>query len=211
MYNLSLFDEHFKSKLYEQIKEIEKDSFVEVVVIVRGSSEKYRDVSLWFGYGLQILTVGYMLFSPIVFSPYYICFMGLFSLIFGYLLVQLIHPLKRLLVGKRRMKRAVEIYSRAIFQKGGLYYTTHHNGLLIFVSLFEKEVVLLPDKGLIIKLPEHVWQDLEQEFRSIFSNENLITDALLEKLNDLHKTLSEYLPLKEKKVNEIPDNLEVQL
>ncbi len=205
------FNENFRSRLYEHIKEVEKVSSAEIVVIVRASSDKYRDVALWSGFVLQIMVAAFMLFSPIVFSPYTICASTLLSFLLGYLFVQVVYPLKRLLVPSHRKQRAVEIYARAVFQKGKIYYTRDHTGLLIFVSLFERMVYLVPDVGLQQAIPQHVWQQIQDSFSEIFNGDNFVTEALLSRINELKRILKDYLPVRSDDINEIPDDLKVDL
>ncbi len=211
MLNISLFDKSFKQRLYKEIADIEKQSLAEVVVIIRAKSANYHDVSLWFGFVLQVVVLLYLLFSPQVFNPYWICFAGVISFLFGFSIVELLPVLKRVLTKSKRKKHAVEVYARALFQKGAVYDTREHTGLLIFVSLLEQMVFLVPDKGLLLRIPEHIWEEISQEFNKIFKEEDLVTDALLSKLTYLKPLLAQYVPPVENDINEIPDDLEINL
>ncbi len=208
---LSDFNEQFRTRLYHQIQEIERQTLAEVVVIIRASSDKYRDVALWAGFGLEVVVAIFMLFSPIVFNPYVISITTLLSFLLGYLLVQTIPPLKRFLVPQARKRRALEVYARAIFQKGKIHYTREHTGLLVFISLFERMVYLVPDVGLTNAIPEHLWQEIEHKFNSIFNGDDFVTEALMRELTELKHVLSQYVPPVEDDINEIPDDLNVEL
>ncbi len=211
MLSISLFDESFKNRLRKEIQELEKNSRAEIVVIIRAKSGKYQDVSLWLGFGLEVIVLAYLLFSPTVFNAYWISFAGLISFLLGYLLSELIYPLKKLFISQKRMEHNVEVYARALFQKGAIYDTVDQTGLLVFVSLFEKMVYLVPDKGLIQRIPPHIWEDIRKDFNQIFSSGEIITDMLLGKLASLRDILTQYVPPVENDVNEIPDDLEVDL
>ncbi len=211
MAKINEFDSQFRLRLQQEIAEIEKNSAAEVVLIVRSRSDTYRDVSLWNGFVLQIIVVAFLLFSPIVFNPYWICFISLVSFLAGFFAVELIKPLKRKLIKNERMNKATEIYARAIFQKGQLYDTRDQTGLLIFVSLFEQKIRLIPDKGLITKMPVHIWQDLEDKFNSVFDENEMLTDAIIKKMSLLRSVLAQYVPPREDDINEIPDDLRIDL
>ncbi len=208
---LSDFNDQFRTRLYRQIQEIEKQTLAEVVVIIRASSGHYRDVALWSGFIFQILVTLFLLFSPFVFSPYTISFSSLLAFILGYLTVQAIPPLKRQLVSNKRKQKTVEIYARAIFQKGKIHYTREHTGLLIFISVFERKVFLVPDIGLTQAIPEHLWKDIEQKFNNIFNGDDFATEALMRELTELKMLLNKYVPPVEDDINEIPDDLKVDL
>lgn len=59
-----------------------------------------------------------------------------------------IAPLARLLLPRARRETEVLQTAQAMFLEGGLYRTRRRDGILILVSLFERQVVLLPDVGL---------------------------------------------------------------
>ncbi len=208
---LSDFNEQFRTRLYHQIQEIERQTLAEVVVIIRAQSDKYMDISLWAGFALQVFITLFMLFSPFIFNPYVISITSLLSFLLGYLLVQTTTPLKRILIRDSRKRKAVEIHARAIFQKGKIHYTREHTGLLIFVSVFERMVYLVPDVGLTTAIPEHIWQEIEQKFNNIFNGDDFVTEALLRELTGLKHLLNKYVPPVEDDINEIPDDLKVEL
>ena len=211
MLSISLFDETFKTRLRKEIQELEKNSRAEIVVIIRAKSGKYQDISLWIGFATEIVVLAYLLFSPTVFNAYWISFAGLVSFLLGYLLTELIYPFKKAFISRKRMEHNVEVYARALFQKGAIYDTVEQTGLLVFVSLFEQMVYFVPDKGLIQRIPPHIWEDIRKDFNEIFNRGEIITDMLLGKLASLRNILAQYVPPVENDVNEIPDDLEVDL
>jgi len=211
MTNISQFDENFRMRVAKEIREIEKNTQAEVVVIVRARSSTYYDVSLWAGFVFQLAVLSYLLFTPREYNPYWICFAGVVSFVFGFFFTELVAPFKRLLTPRKRRGKNVEIYARAIFQKAGICHTAEHTGLLIFVSLFERQVFLVPDKGLLLKIPEHLWQTMTEDFNSVFKSNEMITDALLSKLAGLRAILAQYVPPVQDDINELPDDLEADL
>jgi putative membrane protein len=58
-----------------------------------------------------------------------------------------IGPLARLLLPRTRRRTEVLQYAQALFLDAELYATRRRNGVLLLVSLFEREVVLLADRG----------------------------------------------------------------
>lgn len=204
------FNEEFKSKLYETIEDIENNSLVEIVAVVKAKSGNYRDVSLWFALVVMFLTSSFFMFSPIVFNPYFMYIFTFLAFIFAYLISELIKGLKRLFIKKSRLIRNTDIYTRAIFQKGGIRFTNEKIGVLIYVSLFERKVKILADRGAFTLVPNELWWQMKVDFNSIFKADN-VADAFIEELKKTKAIFSEFILPVENDINELPDDLEVEL
>ncbi len=61
-------------------------------------------------------------------------------------------PLARLFLSRARRQTEVLQYAQAMFLEAELDQTRRRDGVLLLVSLFEREVVLLPDRGIREKL-----------------------------------------------------------
>ncbi len=204
------FNQDFKAKLYETIEDIENNSLVEVVAVIKAKSGAYRDISLWFAAAFMFLTYSFFMFSPFEFGVYFIYFFSLFSFVVGYLLAELIKPLKKILTNKKRLIRNTDIYARAVFQKGGIRFTNEKIGVLIYVSLFEKRVKLIADRGAFTLVPNEFWSKFKKDFNSIFESDNA-ADAFIVELQKTKAIFAEYILPIENDINELPDDLEVDL
>jgi putative membrane protein len=65
----------------------------------------------------------------------------------GHLLASYVHPLRRLFVGEREIDQEVQKGAWHIFATAALRGTVAQTGLLIYVSLFERRVVILADRN----------------------------------------------------------------
>ena len=204
------FNEQFKTKLYETIKKIEDNSLVEIVVIIKPASGKYRDVPVWSGVFFSMFLYTFFMFSPYEFNVYLIYAFTVLGFFFAWLLVAATSFVQKFLIKKSRKLRNVEINARAIFQKGGIRFTKEHIGVLFYVSLLEKEVFILPDRGAEQALPVEEWQNMKIDFRRIFETSNP-ADALIEKLDSWQPVFAKYIPPVENDINELPDDLTVDL
>jgi putative membrane protein len=204
------FNDAFKSRLYKSIEEIEKNSLVEIVTVIRANSGMYRDASLWFAAAFMFLCSIFFMFSPFVFDVYLIWISTFIAFIIGWLCAELIKPVKRLFIGKTRMKKNTEIYGRAVFQKGGIGHTEKMIGVLIYVSVFEKQVEIIPDRGAFTLIPAEVWEKMKTDFQTIFQQKDT-GDALISMLDSTKPVFSQYILPIENDINELPDNLEVEL
>lgn len=204
------FNENFKSNLYKTIEDIENNSLVEVVSIIKSKSGNYRDVSLWIASVAMFLTASWLMFSKFEVNVYYIYLITIVSFVIFYLLAELIKPLMRIFVNKKRMKRNVEIHGRAIFQKGGIRFTNAGIGVLFYMSLFEKQVFIIPDRGALTAVPDEEWQKIKSDFQNIFK-ENDIPEAFIRELKKCKEIFAKYILPVENDINELPDDLEVEL
>jgi putative membrane protein len=204
------FNDAFKSKLYNTIEDIEKNSMVEIVTVIKANSGKYRDVSLWFSVAFMFLCSVFLMFSHFEFNVYVIWMTTFVAFIIGFLCIELIKPFKRLFIGKKRMHKITDIYARAVFQKGGIRFTEKRIGVLFYVSLFEKRVEILPDRGAFTALPGEMWTLFENNFQTVFQFKD-VADALIKELQKTKPVFAQYILPIENDINELPDNLEVDI
>lgn len=203
-------NQEFKTKLYKTIKEIEDNSLVEVVAIIKTQSGAYKDISYGVGAVVLFLAYTYFMFAPAVFDVYLIYFMTIASFFLGFSIIEFILPLKRLLTSEKRKNKQVELYARAIFQKAGIRHTSEKIGILIYVSLFEKKTTIIADSGAEEALPSEEWKTLRTNFQGIFGTQDVLA-ALIKQLKISKETFSEYIPSVEDNVNELPDNMDVEI
>jgi putative membrane protein len=204
------FTPDFQTALWDTIAQLERQSVIEVVVVIKPRSDAYRDTPLWCGLALAWLTFTVMMFIPFVFGDYLLYVAPLLAFWIGFLLAVWIAPVQRLFIRRVRQQRSVEIMARAFFQKGGLRHTKTKIGTLIYCSILEKIVYVLPDRGAELAIPVTEWEQIRRGFQQIFQTKNP-ADALLTQLQACQPIFSQYLPPVPNDINELPDRLEVDL
>jgi putative membrane protein len=75
----------------------------------------------------------------------------------GALAGKFLTPLRRLLIGSHRMDAMVHRHAKEVFLDKKMFRTREHNGILIFVSLFEKRTVVIADAGIHGKVSQQDW------------------------------------------------------
>ena len=65
----------------------------------------------------------------------------------GSVLASYVHPLRRLFVGRHEIEEEVARSASHVFSVARLTSTRAHGGVLVYVSLFERRVVVLADSG----------------------------------------------------------------
>ena len=199
----------FQTRLWTAIKSIEQASQAEVIVVSRANSHAYPDIPLVWGIIAAWITHTYMMYAPDLFENWLIYYLPIFAFAFSYGFAHL--PwIKRLCSKQSTLQKNVEIMARAIFQKGGIYHTRAKTGMLIYCSILEQSVYLLPDRGIEMAIPHEEWQSLRQEFKLIFAGKKPM-DALLTALDKTRVLFGQYLPALADDINELPDVPDIDL
>ncbi|MCK5535455.1 MAG: hypothetical protein KAI79_01445, partial [Bacteroidales bacterium] len=102
------FNEDFKTKLYQIVEDIENNSLIEVVAVIKAQTRSYRDVSLLGGAVVLFLAYTYLMFAPTIFDVYLIYFLSIIGFLIGFSIVEFIPPIKRMLIPKKKLDRDVE-------------------------------------------------------------------------------------------------------
>ncbi len=205
-----IFNETFQARLYEAVQAIEQESDAEIVTLVYSHSDTYRSIALIAAALATYLSYSILMFSPALISDFALYIVPILVFVGIFFLVDKIKPLKQRLIPKKVKHRATEIYARALFQKAGIHHTERHTGLLIFISLLEKKVQLIPDRGIKNALSDEDWLQIQSYFEAIFES-NEIENGIIKALGQSKELFALYLPALPDDINELPDYVEITL
>jgi len=76
----------------------------------------------------------------------------------AHLLIGRFPRLQRPFIARSRLDHSVRERAVRAFYEKGLYRTRHETGILIFISLFERKVWILGDRGINARIPQESWQ-----------------------------------------------------
>lgn len=206
----AFFDPDYQDQLDAAIQELELKSSVELVTVIYPECDNYRDIELWGGIFLAFAVLIFKFMIPAIIHIYAILFGTLLAFSLGIGIVKWFPSLKRNLVNNKRMRRQTEIMARAIFQKAHIHRTSHHTGVLLFLSTFERQAVLLWDIGVDVELTIDELDQLQFQFNEIFD----VADppqALLAKIKASIPVFEAHLPVQPNDINELPNHLHVEL
>ncbi len=204
------FNENFRTKLYQIIEDIENNSLVEIVSIIRQKSDNYKDIGLLIASIIAGVALTVMMFIPFDINPYLIFIITIVLFLLSFYAIMLIPALLKLFLSPKRIKRNVEIMARAIFQKGGIRFTEERIGVLLYISYLEKKVYVIFDRGVELRVPQEDREKMILQFEDIFRDGN-VADNFLKVLSSTKDIFNEYIPPVENDINELPDNLKVDL
>jgi putative membrane protein len=196
-----------KRRLADAIRGIEEKSRAEVVLAMRARSGSYeRGPALAAGAACSA-TLSFLLFSPWEFSLATIAVAPLAAAALTGLLSSSIPWLSRLLSRRDTRRRSVESAARATFVERGVSRTRERTGILVYVSCLEREVSVVPDKGVTDVIPPDAWAHALSALKQAVAS-NAGPGALAAAFAPLGALLARELPVRGDDVDELPDTVE---
>jgi len=100
------------------------------------------------------------------------------------------------------------VYNRALrqFIQGGTCYTKNRTGILIFISLLERRVYLIADKGINDRIPKDNWDEIVKDLTLGIRNGDF-TNSLIKAIESCSLILKREFPETEAGENELPNGL----
>jgi putative membrane protein len=191
-----------KERLQAVTREAESRTIGEIVVMVVDRSSPYFEAEILGGIlfgGLFSLIPTLLFFHASVWSYVPLAFIFFFPC---RALFQRIDGLKKFFIGTRRKEEAVRMRAERTFFEKGLYKTKKNTGVLFFLSLLERKVWILADKG--------IYEKMDQETLSRYAvevsggvREGRACDALSKAIREIGALLSRHFPITPDDVNEL--------
>ncbi len=202
----TFFSEEEKERIRRAVEAAEQETSGEIATMVVDHSDRYHEAEVLGGVlvsGLVALIVaaasGHV--SIWTYIPL-VCILYVPARVLFIRIPRLKHPF----INKQRMMHAVrERAVRAFFEKK-LHKTRDESGILIFISLLERKVWILGDRGVDRKIPHESWQALAGEV-SAGIREGRGCEALCTVIAKCGKVLAAHFPKKEDDTNELPDDV----
>jgi putative membrane protein len=195
-----------KQRAAQAVRAIEAQTSAEIVVAVRRKSGDYRVVGYHFGLSLLAVVVLYMLVAPSIFTIGVMALDGLLAFLVGVAACRAIGGLTRALTSRRRLCENVEQAARAAFYDLGLGRTSQRNGILVFVSIFERRHALLPDVGIDQQQLEPAWGQASEQLAAALKARD--PERFFAALERLGPALGAVMPRAANDVNELPDEVQ---
>jgi putative membrane protein len=196
-----------KRRLADAIRAIEAKSRAEIVLAVRARSGSYeRGPALAAGVVCSA-TLCFLLFSPWEFSLVTIAVAPIAAAALTALAASSVPSLLRILSRRTVRQRSVESAARATFVERGVSRTRERTGVLIYVSWLEREVCVVPDKGVADVIPPDAWMNALAALKQGVAS-GAGASAIAAALAPLGVLLARELPVREDDVDELPDTVE---
>ena len=108
---------------------------------------------------------------------------------------------RSLLAGQTARERAIEMFSHL-----RVWDTEHNNGVLIYLLLADRDVEIVADRGIHVKLGPAVWEAVCREMEAAFRQGNF-EEGVVAGIRRVGEHLAQHYPqIGSNKINELPDN-----
>jgi putative membrane protein len=196
-----LFSHADRQKIEACVRRAESRTRGEIMVLVAASSHSYPAADLRAGLALAspvavALTplIGGLLWA----GPFNLWnFLGaLIPLFFiSQAAVRHLPAVKRLFISDREMEAEVQAAAENQFYQQGVCRTVEETGVLIYLSVFERKVRVLGDRGINAQIPPGFWKDLVDTIVSGFRS-GRPADSICEAVAEVAGVLAEKFPVR---------------
>ncbi|HEU0233804.1 MAG TPA: TPM domain-containing protein [Gallionella sp.] len=104
-----------------------------------------------------------------------------------------------LLAGQTARERAIEVFSRL-----RVWDTEHNNGVLVYLLLADRDVEIVADRGIHVRLGAETWEAICREMEAAFRN-GQFEAGVLAGIRAVGEHLVRHFPAQGDKLNEMPD------
>ena len=197
------FDTAARTALTNCIREIEKRTDAELVLVVRARSHFYAGANYLFGALLAFVGLNFLLFAPVTFHQIWvpIDIALLFGL--GAYVSSRSNAIRRWLTRTSVRNKAARAGAAAMFYEAGIANTKAELGVLVYLSLLERRLELIADRGILRAVPALEWNQALFELRQ--AGKQPRPETLTAGLEKLGLLLAQYLPASADNPNELPD------
>src|SRR6266542_2747019 len=163
-----------------------------MVIVVRGRSGSYRHADYLFGALVAFLGLLFVLFSPFDFHTYWVPFDVIALFVAGAFVSSRSDLIRRMLTTEKFRAKAARAGAAAMFYEAGIANTHAENGMLIYLSLLERRLEVIADRGILKAVPPLKWNHSVFELKQVAHNAE--PDKLIKAVRDLGSVLAEHLP-----------------
>jgi putative membrane protein len=208
------FTDAEQERIRQAVQQAEQVTRGEIVPMIVPASALYREAGYRTGLILALLTLALLLTIEIYWLPW-----GWHAGNAGWLLLAVVASyglgqwlgrvpmVIRLVTSRERMAHKVALRAEQAFYKHGLHHTKGHTGILILVSMLERRVHVLADKGINDHVPAGTWDGLVNGIIDGIRTGNA-TDAICAAIAKCGALLAEVAPSRSgDNPNELPDTL----
>jgi putative membrane protein len=210
-----LFDPDARERVANAVMEAERGTSGEIVPCVVEQSDEYEE-SLWLaslvGAGIAIVAIAII---DIVVGPWGSISLAGFALIVASaaaaagLIAAFSMPIRVLFAGRATVDRRTQQAAIAAFVSEQVFATRERTGILIFLSLRERRVIVLGDAGINDRVDQSAWDGTVRAIVDGIRRGHPV-DALVEAIARCGRILSEAgCVLAPDDTNELPDTLRV--
>ncbi len=144
----AFYEDRAKNEAKDAVAAVEAQTSAEIVVCLRGASASYREADYLFGFLCSLAALVTMLYAERGFRAISFPLGALAAFVLGAMLSRGLAPIRRVFVMPGRKMEMVRLAARASFVDLGVSRTSGRTGVLVYLSMFERRVEVVPDIGI---------------------------------------------------------------
>lgn len=219
-------------RIKKAVKDAEKVTSCEIVPIITESSCSYPESPLLGGFSLLCIVwaVFLILFlngiypsfhtfagsrdilsgGPLYDSRLFFVFCTAVAFFSGAMLVVFIPFVKKICIARKRMTRSVQLSAVKAFFDFECHNTKKRNGVMLYVTLLERRIVILPDIGVKEKFDDPLmWESVINDF-IVLLKDGQGGDGFVQAIEESATLLAKkFPPGRKKKQNELSDDVRI--
>ncbi len=137
-----------REALQNAVRSLEQKSGAELVIVVHEHSGSYLHAELLAGAAAGVGALVALTYLPWDFGDAWFVVGPVLAGAFAAAIASRWRWLRRVLTPERERRRRAETMARSLFVEKRIHRTSHRTGLLLYLSLVEREAVVVPDLGL---------------------------------------------------------------
>jgi putative membrane protein len=207
---MKLLSEEDRRLIEEAVKKAESVTSGEIVFAITEASARYHYATLQGAILCMAVATAVYLALPLTHTITAALWVEFISLALSYAILPYV-SWRRLLIPREEMDTRVHEAAFMQFYSSGLYRTREENGIEIFLSLFEKRVVVIGDRGIHAKMGNAHWDDVRDK---IINGIRLgkPREGICSAIESCGESLAKNFPRRADDINELPDRpLESQI
>lgn len=202
---MSILKNRSKGKIHQAISEVETKSSCELVAVLTQKSSDYTTITLLLASLIAILLPAFLLIWKPYMEALHIYEIQVVTFAITYLLFS-IDKIQQILIPKKILHKQASVKAYESFMTLGLNQTSNHQGVMIFVSIFEHFVEIIVDNGVSDKLPNSIWQNIVDEFIIDVKNGNF-EKGYIKAIQTIGEILKVEFPIRDNDKNELCNHL----
>ena len=202
------FDAGAARAIGDAVREVERRSAAELVVDVRARAGSYAHADARFAAALAIVSLAVVVYMPWVVPPLTVLLDPVAFYLLGIVTARRSPGLRRLFTSRREREQAVRTHAAAAFHDRGIAGTSGETGLLLFVSLLERRIEVLADRGLLRKVNVNEWN---AALDALHRDEVITPETVLAAIRALGAILGRDVPADETNADELSSTPEIEL
>jgi putative membrane protein len=202
---MTFLSEADKQRIAEAIREAETKTSGELVTVIAHAADTYLYIPiLWASVAALMLPPIILLLS--VELPFSLLYSLQLSIFLGLALLFRWSPLKMRLIPKAVKHRRASRLAWEQFFIQNLHLTRQRTGVLLFVSVAERYVEIIADKGINDIVERNAWDDIVADFTKRVKAKE-IPEGFLSAISACGNLLAESFPRPEGDVDELPNRI----